>query len=320
MSTVPKARRSNVVDVTVTPAGWDAHPEISRSNITNCTFKDLSSATNIERSELSRSTIQPSSTKKGSRIDRSKVHDSQVFSARILRSELDHCSVTGSTVERSKLQNCSVAAPNNIARTEARATKFISSKLVERSQLNDSVVLGDSTLERCIVRDTIVADKSTCERSELDSSVITRSKIERSKVSDCDVMDCVMERTDFKGMILKYGIWKRGDLIGRTSDQHEVVIRPRQQPLSTAEPSSPLPTPSFQTSGPGWKAAEAERDRLPVEDEDEEDENSLGDLEDSSDDETVDPLPDATKRAKTHKKSNRASMADTSDPPPPYEQ
>jgi hypothetical protein len=257
MSTIPKARQSDVVDVTVTPNGWDDHPEISRSNITTCTFKDVSSATKISRSELLQSTIQPSSTKKGTRIDRSKVHDSQIFSAVVGRSKLYHCTVTDAKVDRSKLENCDVVAPNNIGRTKAQSTKFVSSKLVERSQLDNSVVLGESTLERCIVRDSIVADKTSCERTELDSSIITRSQIERSKILDCDVMDCVMERTDFKGMILKYGIWKRGDLIGRTSNEHEVVIKPREKPLPTAESSSPLPKPSVQTSGPGWKAAEA---------------------------------------------------------------
>lgn len=328
MSSIPKARRSNVLDVTVTPAGWDAHPEVSRSTIASCVFKDLNSATKISRSELTQSTIQASSTKKGAKIERSQVHNSQVVSAHIHLTKLNHSVVTDCMVERSQLENCSVAAPNRVERTVARSTQFVSSKRVERSRLDDSVVMGDSILERCAIRSSVVADKTCCERSELDSTTITRSRVERSKITDCDVMDCKIEKTDFNGMILKYGIWKNGDLIGRTSKEHEVVIKPRNRPPPVAGTSSFAPPPAVQPLGPGWKAAEAERERFMAEDDAEEesdDEEDFSDSEVTTDEDVVDTITSHSKGSpayhanRSSHTSRPAALADHNDPPPPYE-
>lgn len=199
-------------------------------------------------------------SRKGTQIERSTVDDSQILnSSNVQRSEVNGCTITDSTVHRSTLNNCTVSAKSNVERITAKATKFISPKLVQRSELSDSVILSDSTVERSIVHDSVVADKAVVERTELKTAVITRSRVERSKISDCDVMDCVIERTDFQGMILQYGIWKRGDLVGRTSQEHEVIIKPRQKPVSSKEVEE-LSTSSsqpVQNPGSGWKAAEA---------------------------------------------------------------
>lgn len=287
MSAIPKARRSNIVNVTVSPNQWDSYPEISRSNISNCTFKNLNSSTLIDRSELLDSKIQPSSssaaavetTNKDEReavIQRSKVHGSQIYSSQVHRSDVKQSIITDAEVHKSMLENCSVAPKIHLVRTTARSTKFVSAKLVNCSQLNHSVVLGESTLEKSMIKGSVIADKTTCDRAQLDGSVVARSRIDRSTVTDCDVMDCVIQKTTFKGMVLRYGIWQNGDLIGRTSEEHEVIVQAREKPLqmtgnpSTTSPLPPLPpsgtstalqtmptVPDEQTPGPGWKAAEA---------------------------------------------------------------
>lgn len=272
MSAVPKARQSNITGLTVTPDEWDSHPDVSHSNLKNCTFKNLNSTTNISRTTMSESTViqepressdtatEKSKAKKGPFIERSTVDNSQILnSANVQRSEINGCTITDSKVERSNLSNCNVSARSHIERTTAKTTRFIGPKTVQRSELSDSVVLGQSSVERSIIRASVIADKAVVERAELNAAVITKSRVERSKISDCDVMDCVIERTDFEGMILRYGIWKRGDLVGRTSQEHEVVIQPRQKPVSTKE-NEELPesvSQPVQNPGSGWKAAEA---------------------------------------------------------------
>ncbi|EEA19825.1 hypothetical protein TMatcc_009966 [Talaromyces marneffei ATCC 18224] len=341
MSTVPKARQSNIEGLIVSPDEWDSYPEISLSTIKNCTFKNLSATTNISRSIVSESTVMQevesspmssdlttakAKSKKGMHIGRSTIDNSQILnSSNVQRSEVHGCAITDSTVDRSTLNNCNVSAQSHIERTTAKTTKFIGPKRVERSEFSDSVVLGKSAVERSIVRGSVVAGKAVIERTELKTAVITKSRVERSKISDCDVMDCVIERTDFQGMILQYGIWKRGDLVGRTSNEHEVVIKPRQKPMSTREPeglSGSAPQP-VQNPGSGWKAAEAERERLGVESDHEQEDPSPDELDESSDDETSDPASGHKmkhSRLKNRDQYTSTSAADIHDPPPPYEQ
>lgn len=213
------------------------------------------------------SEVAKAKAKKGALIERSTIENSQLLNyVNVQRSELNGCTITYSTIERSNLTNCDVSTSPNIERTTANTTKFISPKRVQRAKFSDSLVLGDSTVERSIVHGSVVADKAFVERTELNTAVITKSRVERSKVSDCDVVNCVIERTDFQGMILQYGIWKRGNLVGRTSQEHEVIIKPRQKPASLKEDeglskqdgelSGSAPQP-VQKPEPGWKAAEA---------------------------------------------------------------
>lgn len=269
MSSFPKARKSNITNVSVTPNKWDAHPEVSRSTISDSTFINLSSATSISRSTISSSTLEDLNGEQQKKIKHnevtySSVQDSAIFSSQISRSKLDHCTVTESQVHRSTLTHCTVLPGNNVDRTTASTTKFMDAKNVQRSQLEDSVVLGGSTLERCVVRNSVVADNAKCDRTQLDNVSILRSKIDRSNVSNCDVTDCIMDRTTFGWMTLKYGIWKNGDLVGRTSDK-EVVVQPRTGPfkaseshsLPTAEPPATALRAASPVREPGWKAAEA---------------------------------------------------------------
>ncbi|CRG88680.1 hypothetical protein PISL3812_05714 [Talaromyces islandicus] len=336
MSSFPKARKSNMANVRVTPEIWDAHPEVLRSTISDSSFVNLSSANHISTSTISHSTLedvavivggQNSQQQKIKHIDvySSQVHGSALFSSQINRSKLDHCTVTDSLVSRSTLEHCTVQPPTNkIERSTAGATKFMGAKLVSRSQLEDSVVLGGSTVNRCVVRNSVVADGANCDRTQLDDAAVTRSRIDRSKLSNCDVMDCVMDKTTFEGMILKYGIWRNGDLVGRTTTTEEVVIKPRTyqlaaKPTSSASAESPVvarPRALSPVREPGWKAAEAAGEQL--DDSDPIDDPYLL----SSDDEqwTDDELAGPSSRPKAQTlRGGSTAIKDEHDPPPPYE-
>lgn len=252
MSSIPKAKKSVISDLSVFPDEWDAYPEVERSEIHECIYRNLSSATHISRSQLTQVTIEGTSNG-NNEIQRSNLRNSSILNSRIERTTLDSCSVSGARLENCKLGHCTITSPNILEHINARLTKFVSSSRIERSELDDSVVMGKSSLERSVFKNSVIADSTYCERSELDNVVITRSRTERSKMKDCDVMDCEISRTDFEGMILKYGIWKNGDLVGRTSKDHEVVIKPRHtttSPSLAAEQLTALPVS-------GWKAAEA---------------------------------------------------------------
>lgn len=272
MSTVPKAQKSDIAGLTVIPDEWNSYPNIDRSTIRNCTFTNLSDSTTIDRSSLSDTSITNEVSKvgegsgnnagstdktkrsKGVYIERSTIQLSQIISP--------------SSVERSVLSACTVQPKSKIGRTTARATKFVNAKFVERSELTNSYVLGQSVIERSTLFDSVIADNTRVERTETHSAVISRSRVERSKITDCDIKDCTIERTDFNGMILQYGIWKNGDLVGRTSNEHEVVIKPREKSPTSSDAlrgvvSKSMPTNTssalqpVQDPGSGWKAAEA---------------------------------------------------------------
>lgn len=68
-------------------------------------------------------------------------------------------------------------------------------------------------------------DQCDLKRSTITGTTILKSQIERASLTDCDVAECVVSRSDFKGMILKYGVWKKGILVGRIGDREPVAIK-----------------------------------------------------------------------------------------------
>ncbi|KAL1965461.1 hypothetical protein VTN77DRAFT_5717 [Rasamsonia byssochlamydoides] len=188
-------------------------------------------------------TFNPHGNHSGSQTER-QLHRARgadktsVVDSHVKRSKLDSCSVSGARlVEYCTLSNCSLTSPKRLERVKARSTNFFGAIQGERSEFEDSVVLGKSYVERCVVKTSVIADSSYCERSELEAVVMTRSRAERAKLKNCDVMDCQISGTDFEGMILKNGIWRKGDLVGRVSKDAEVVMKPRVASTSSTGPS-----------------------------------------------------------------------------------
>jgi hypothetical protein len=216
-SHIPKASRSKIVDLVVTPDTWDAYPVIERSHITSCSFSDLNSSTAIERSHLTEVKLSPvaPAAKTGSKngksvIERSNITSSEVQESRIERSNLTQCVAAQAGIERSMLTACRITGPK---------------VRVERS-----------TLDRCEVREKSTVQHSTgrkgwIEESKIDHSTFGRvtvrnSKVDWSQLKECDIEGCKMKRSRFTGMYMRNGVWEGNDLVGRVDNKKEVIIRP----------------------------------------------------------------------------------------------
>jgi hypothetical protein len=63
-------------------------------------------------------------------------------------------------------------------------------------------------------------------------------------VVDCDVSDCKINGTNFNGKVLRNGVWKNGDLVGRIDYSKEVVVRNKGE----VDAGSTTPRASMQMS------------------------------------------------------------------------
>jgi len=218
---IPKAKRSTITDLVVAPDRWDFYPAVERSVLTSCKFNNLSSSTKIQRSVLNNVTVESASG-----------------SSNIERCKLTGCIVSDSGIERCDLKNCTLAEVNHIERTRASNTRLIGTGHIERTVLEDSDTLGKSAIERSTVKRSVIADSSRVTRSKLDGVTMNKSRVERASLKDCDVTNCNISRTNFSGMILKYGIWENGNLVGRTCNE-EVVIKPKAAEMPPDQTSRP---------------------------------------------------------------------------------
>lgn len=216
MSSIPKARKSNINDLVVTPDSWDSYPVVERSTINASKFENLSSETHITRSTLNNVIV-----KEGSR--REDLGDTR--SNEITRCELACCTISGACISRSELADTVVIDTDYMNRVESQNTKFINSGHIEKSHFEGSFVASGSDVERSTVKRSVVADSSQIRRSQLDGIVLTNSQVSKSVLQDCEVVRCEITNTNFTGKTLKYGIWVDGDLVGRTSEEEEVVIK-----------------------------------------------------------------------------------------------
>lgn len=60
-------------------------------------------------------------------------------------------------------------------------------------------------------------------RSKLNHVDMFKSRVKRAVLTDCEVSECVVIGTEFKGMRLRFGVWKHGVLVGRVGEG-EVVF------------------------------------------------------------------------------------------------
>lgn len=237
MSMVPKAKQSSITNLTVEPDLWDSYPKVEYSELKSCTFRNLKSDTSIERSTLHNVLLEGGPKKIV--VERSDLRNCTITTSPTTETGyMSDSSLYNVKVERSQLIDCTVASTGFVGRTEAKRTNFVGCKHVERTKFEDSSVMGKSFVERSTVTRSLIADSSKCERSQLDQVVLTKSKVERSTLTDCDIMECEIQGTEFKGMILKYGIWHKGDLVGRTCNK-EVVRQPRFTAMEPMIPRTP---------------------------------------------------------------------------------
>jgi len=217
MSTTPKAKRSHINDLTVIPDDWDHHPTMEYTHVNQCKFSGLTGSTRIERCELTNTHLHSDGTGK-SRIERTVLKDCDVQHVQIERSEIHKSILDSVRVERSKVAVATLSGP----------------KLrVERSMLESCDVKGKGKIEHSHVKESLLEDVNV-DRCDVKSSYVTKSRLERANVEDCDIGDCKIQRTNFRGMYLRNGIWERNDLVGRVDKTKEVIIK-RKDEMTTKE-------------------------------------------------------------------------------------
>lgn len=210
MSSIPLAKRSKVHDLTVTPDKWESYPVIDRSKVLSCSFEHLTSATRIRRSKLIKVRLQASSSSGGSSsIKNSKVSDSVV---------------TGSNIKSSKLSHCVFRAVGYAKGSKADGAHLEHVRRLKRSDVGDSTIRNTRHVKWSSVQRSSVTDTARIKRSSVRNTHLANSVVDRSSLTDCIVSNCEIYRTSFTGMVLENGIWRNGQLVGRTRER-EVVAR-----------------------------------------------------------------------------------------------
>lgn len=80
-------------------------------------------------------------------------------------------------------------------------------------------------MARSQAKDSVVS-RSSVSRGSLEKSRVLRSRVRKSRLKDCEVSDCVIVNTDFRGMVLRNGVWRNGRLVGccRAGEGEGVVV------------------------------------------------------------------------------------------------
>lgn len=217
MSTVPNARWSEVVTTTVTPASWDSNPTITRSTVKESSFQGLSaSSSSIHRSTLKGVVMQDVYMK-------DNVAPKSADGNAIIRSDLRDCDVSNTWVKRCTFKGC-VLSNVRSHRSTAHNSQLHDLNIFRRSNATDSVIQGQSYVWRTSLKKSAAREASDLRRSTLVGTDVSNSKLHKATLHDCDVTDCVISGTNFKGMILKYGVWKKGNLVGQIGNREVIAI------------------------------------------------------------------------------------------------
>lgn len=143
----------------------------------------------------------------------------------ITRSNLRNCAITSSSVKRSTFEDCVLAQVRSAHRSRGKKSHFHNVTSLKRSEVTESTLLDRSSARRSTIKTSTIRDASTIKSSTVTGSVISHSQLRRAALKDCDVEECMISRSSFEGMVLKYGVWKRGQLIGKIGNREPVAIR-----------------------------------------------------------------------------------------------
>ncbi|KAL2870384.1 uncharacterized protein BJX67DRAFT_282341 [Aspergillus lucknowensis] len=190
--------KHSTINNTVFP---NSSPAITRSQITSSTLSNLSHADRIHRSSLSSVTVikNPHSAPKETAC-------------------LKRCVVANSTLSHTTARRCKVNGSTLHNVRAARSLQATNSTLDDVSSMRrvnvvNSTVTNHSAMARSEASDSVVS-ASAIYRSTLEKSRVVNSRVKKSRLRDCEVSDCVILNTDFRGMVLRNGVWKNGKLVG----------------------------------------------------------------------------------------------------------
>ncbi|KAI1957055.1 hypothetical protein LOZ58_005977 [Ophidiomyces ophidiicola] len=241
ISTIPKARRSYVSDPNVIPDKWDYYPSIGRSNIKSCIFANLSSSTDIRHSHLKSV----------------KVFSDRGKNSYIEHCDLDSCGIPDSYINRCCLRPTCVSDVAHLERSNASKTELLGAGHVERSTFEESRVTSSTGVIMSDIKQCDLGDGSLVENSVLRRVHLSNNMVEQAILTECDIKDCQVSRARLSGMVLRYGIWNDGKLIGRASTELDVIAMPITEWRARQDQDAKVWRQDEQRVSPGLMAASA---------------------------------------------------------------
>ena len=152
----------------------------------------------------------------------------------ITRSNLRNCAVTSSTVKRSTFEDCVLAQVRSAHRSTGKKSHLHNISSLRRSEVTDSTIRDKSSAHRSRIQGSNIRNASAIRTSTVTSSNLSHSQLRRTKIKDCEVDGCMISRCSFDGMVLKYGVWKRGQLIGKIGNREPITIRKNDPGLTVS--------------------------------------------------------------------------------------
>ncbi|KAJ5926210.1 hypothetical protein N7516_007983 [Penicillium verrucosum] len=143
----------------------------------------------------------------------------------ITRCSLSNCTINNSCVKRSTLSDCVLSKVEDVSRVTAQKSQFYDAALAERSAITNSTIQTQSSVDRSTIGQSVIQDKSAVKRSTVTGTMVSNSQLQRTTLTNCVVTECIIERCDFQGLVLKYGNWKRNELVGKIGNQDPIFIR-----------------------------------------------------------------------------------------------
>ncbi|KAL4893222.1 hypothetical protein BDV59DRAFT_177758 [Aspergillus ambiguus] len=192
----------------------DGSPSIVHSTVDRCTFDCLTPADTIRRSKLSGVCISSKSISNGT-INRDNRTATQTRTTNIHRSHISNSAMACVSARRSTITNSTLTNVASARYLDAQGSHFENVRSVRRSTIKNSNAAGNSSIARSTVHDSVITDGSSVSRSTLNSVRVIASHVKRSTLRDCDIKNCIIHRTNFKGAILQNEVWKNGRLVGR---------------------------------------------------------------------------------------------------------
>ena len=143
----------------------------------------------------------------------------------ISRCNVINSAITSSWLKRCQFENCALSQVRDARWTTATKSQFHNVYAIKRSEISNSVIRDLSSVRRSTVKTSTIQETTTLERSTVTGCNISNSHVWRATLNDCEVVESEISRSDFTGMILKYGVWKRGQLVGRIGDKEPIAIK-----------------------------------------------------------------------------------------------
>ncbi|KAG2420261.1 hypothetical protein HFD88_005062 [Aspergillus terreus] len=215
--------------------GGSTHCLLFRAGVNLTGFPDMESKKSVPADTIRRSKLHAVTITTKTPSDISNIATPRTTS--IIRSDISHSTLSHVSARHSVITNSVLSHVASARHLDAKDSRFEDVLSVRRSTITVSTVTGRSSITRSRVHGSVVADGSSVRRSSLDNVQMASSRVKRSTLRDCDVRNCIIQRTDFKGVVLRNEVWKNGRLVGRIgpSEQSETADGSKGEKVITKE-------------------------------------------------------------------------------------